>query len=92
MTAAVRIFSVPEFFRPSDGEPIRSVVLETEESTAVVWYVRPGKKLPLMFSRTAKTPGLFSRVLPITTREAVWLPSLKPEILPSRKLGRSMAL
>jgi quercetin dioxygenase-like cupin family protein len=45
MAAAGRIFSVPEFVRPSDGEPIRSVVLETEESTIVVWHVRPGQEI-----------------------------------------------
>lgn len=45
MTAALRIFSVSEFVRPSDEEPIRSVVLETEESTIVVWYVRPGQEI-----------------------------------------------
>lgn len=45
MATAERIFSVSEFIRPSDGEPIRSVVLETEESTIVVWHVRPGQKI-----------------------------------------------
>lgn len=45
MTTEVRIFSVSEFVRPSDGEPIRSVVLETEESVIVVWYVRPGQEI-----------------------------------------------
>lgn len=45
MTTAARIFSVSEFTRPSDGEPIRSVVLETEESVIVVWYVRPGQEI-----------------------------------------------
>jgi quercetin dioxygenase-like cupin family protein len=34
-----------QFARPSDGEPIRSVVLETEESTIVVWHVRPGQEI-----------------------------------------------
>lgn len=45
MTTAARIFLVSEFTRPSDGEPIRSVVLETEESVIVVWYVRPGQEI-----------------------------------------------
>ena len=45
MTAAERIFSVSEFVRPSDGEPIRSVVLETDESVIVVWHVRPGQEI-----------------------------------------------
>lgn len=45
MTAGVRIFSVSEFVRSSNGEPIRLVVLETEESVIVVWYVRPGQEI-----------------------------------------------
>ena len=90
MTAALRIFSVSDFVRPSDGEPVRSVVLETEESTIVVWYVRPGQEIAAHVHPYAKTPGLFFRVLPITAREAVWLPSLRPEKLPSRNPGRSM--
>jgi quercetin dioxygenase-like cupin family protein len=45
MTAAARLFSVSDFIRPSDGEPVRSVVLETEESVIVVWYVRPGQEI-----------------------------------------------
>jgi hypothetical protein len=50
------------------------VVLETEESTIVVWHVRRAK-LPLTFIPTVKTLGLFFLVLPVTTKEAVWLPS-----------------
>ena len=45
MITEARIFSVSEFARPSDSEPVRSVVLETEESVVVVWYVRPGQKI-----------------------------------------------
>jgi quercetin dioxygenase-like cupin family protein len=45
MTASLRIFSVSDFVRPSNGEPIRSVVLETENSVIVVWYVRPGQEI-----------------------------------------------
>ena len=45
MATAERIFPVSELFRPSDGEPVRSIVLETEESTVVVWHVRPGRKI-----------------------------------------------
>ena len=45
MEAASRIFSVAEFIRPSDGEPIRSVALATEESIIVVWHVRPGQEI-----------------------------------------------
>lgn len=45
MEAASRIFSVAEFVRPSDGEPIRSVVLETKDSAVVVWHAHPGQKI-----------------------------------------------
>ena len=45
MEAASRIFSVAKFIRPSDGEPIRSVVLETEESAVVVWHIRPRQEI-----------------------------------------------
>ncbi|MBI5598994.1 MAG: cupin domain-containing protein [Deltaproteobacteria bacterium] len=45
MDVASRIFSIAEFIRPSDGEPIRSVVLTTEESAVVVWHVRPGQEI-----------------------------------------------
>ncbi|HGW5706096.1 TPA: cupin domain-containing protein, partial [Pseudomonas aeruginosa] len=37
-----RIFSVDEYVRPSNGEPIRSVVLETNDSVIVVWHAHPG--------------------------------------------------
>lgn len=46
MTTAARMFSVSEFVRPSDGEAIRPVVLETEESAIVVWYIQPGQEIP----------------------------------------------
>ena len=41
----LRTFSVSEYVRPSDGEPIRSVVLETEESAVVVWHAHPGQEI-----------------------------------------------
>ncbi|MHB0992431.1 MAG: cupin domain-containing protein [Burkholderiales bacterium] len=40
-----RIFSVAEYVRPSDSEPIRSVVLETEDSAVVVWHAHPGQEI-----------------------------------------------
>lgn len=40
-----RIFSVADHIRPSDGEPIRSVVLETEDSAVVVWHAHPGQEI-----------------------------------------------
>jgi uncharacterized protein with HEPN domain len=61
MTAESRIFSVAEYVQPSEGEPIRSVVLETE--TQLSWFGMsiPGRKLRLTFILTAKTRGLFCR-------------------------------
>lgn len=45
MEATSRIFSIAKFLHPSDGEPIRSVVLVTEEAAIVVWHVRPGQEI-----------------------------------------------
>jgi hypothetical protein len=68
MTVESRIFSVAEYVQPSEGEPIRSVVLETRDSIIVVWHVHPGRKLRLTFILTAKTRGLFCREWLITFR------------------------
>jgi len=40
-----RIFPVAGYVRPSDGEPIRSVVLETSECAVVVWHAHPGQEI-----------------------------------------------
>jgi quercetin dioxygenase-like cupin family protein len=45
MDAGARIFSVADNVRPSNGEPIRSVVLETENSVVVVWHAHPGQEI-----------------------------------------------
>ena len=45
MTAESRIFSVADYVQPSEGEPIRSVVLETPDSVIVVWHVHPGQEI-----------------------------------------------
>jgi len=45
MTEASRVFSVADHVRPSEGEPIRSVVLETPDSIIVVWHVHPGQEI-----------------------------------------------
>jgi quercetin dioxygenase-like cupin family protein len=45
MTDEERIFSVADYVRPSEAEPIRSVVLETPDSVIVVWHVRPGQEI-----------------------------------------------
>ncbi len=45
MDSEPRQFSIADFIQPSDGEPIRSVVLETPESVIVVWHVQPGQEI-----------------------------------------------
>ena len=45
MKAKERIFSVADYVRPSDSEPIRSVVLETEDSVIVVWHAHPRQEI-----------------------------------------------
>lgn len=45
MNLEARIFSVADYLQPSEGEPIRSVVLETAESVIVAWHVRPGQEI-----------------------------------------------
>ncbi len=46
MESASRIFSIAEFIRLSEGQPIRSVILETAESVIIVWHVSPGQEIP----------------------------------------------
>jgi quercetin dioxygenase-like cupin family protein len=41
-----RIFHSAKFFQPSDGEPIRSVISESPESTIVAWYIQPQQSIP----------------------------------------------
>ncbi|MCX7143831.1 MAG: cupin domain-containing protein [Proteobacteria bacterium] len=45
MQEVPRIFSIEAYVRPSDGEPIRSVVLATEESVVIVWHTGPGQEI-----------------------------------------------
>jgi quercetin dioxygenase-like cupin family protein len=40
-----RIFNSSNFFQPSDGEPIRSVVTESKDSVVVAWYIKPGQEI-----------------------------------------------
>lgn len=40
-----RIFNSAEFFQPTDGEPIRSVITESPEATVVAWYIQPGQEI-----------------------------------------------
>jgi len=41
-----RIFNSSEFFQPTDGEPIRSVITESNNAVVVVWYIKPGQTIP----------------------------------------------
>jgi quercetin dioxygenase-like cupin family protein len=41
-----RIFKSSEFFQPTDGEPIRSVITESKEAVIVAWYIQPGQTIP----------------------------------------------
>ena len=41
-----RIFSSSEFFQPTDGAPIRSVIAESPASTIVAWYIQPQQSIP----------------------------------------------
>lgn len=40
-----RIFKSAEFYQPSAGEPIRSVVTESPEAVVVAWHVNPGQRI-----------------------------------------------
>ena len=40
-----RVFRVADHLQPSDGEPIRSVVLETEDAAIVAWTVKPHQRI-----------------------------------------------
>jgi quercetin dioxygenase-like cupin family protein len=41
-----RIFQSDHYFTASAGEPIRSVVLETQDAVVVAWHVEPGQRIP----------------------------------------------
>ena len=43
--SAPRIFDSSEFFHPADGEPIRSVVMESIDAVIVAWHVNPGQQI-----------------------------------------------
>jgi quercetin dioxygenase-like cupin family protein len=40
-----RVFQVAAYLQPNDGEPIRSVVHETDDAAIVVWTVKPGQRI-----------------------------------------------
>jgi quercetin dioxygenase-like cupin family protein len=41
-----RIFHSADFLQPTNGEPIRSVISESPESTIVAWYIQPQQSIP----------------------------------------------
>jgi quercetin dioxygenase-like cupin family protein len=41
-----RIFNSTEFFEPTDGEPIRSVITESPAAVIVAWYIQPNQEIP----------------------------------------------
>ncbi|MBW4473053.1 MAG: cupin domain-containing protein [Stenomitos rutilans HA7619-LM2] len=40
-----RIFNSADFFQSCDGEPIRSVITESNHAVVVAWCIRPGQKI-----------------------------------------------
>lgn len=40
-----RVFQVAAHLQPNDGEPIRSVVHETDDAAIVAWTVKPGQRI-----------------------------------------------
>jgi len=54
MDTTTRIFPIADFIRPSDGEPFRSVVLQTEEAAIVVWACR----FPLLLTQNSHADPL----------------------------------
>ncbi|MBX3626238.1 MAG: cupin domain-containing protein [Rhizobacter sp.] len=43
----IRIFPSAEFFQPTtEGEPLRTVVVETADAVIVAWHVAPGQCIP----------------------------------------------
>lgn len=41
-----RLFKNNSFFQPSDNEPLRTVISESEHAVVVAWYVKTGQKIP----------------------------------------------
>lgn len=44
--STTRIFNSSQFFQPTDGEPIRSVVTESKDAIVVAWHIKPGQEIP----------------------------------------------
>lgn len=41
-----RLFKNGTFFQPSDDEPLRTVISESEHAVVVAWYVKAGQQIP----------------------------------------------
>ena len=42
---APRIFNVIKFLKPNDGEPIRSVVTESQNAVVLAWHLKPSQRI-----------------------------------------------
>ena len=40
-----RVFQISKHLQPNDGEPIRSVVHETNDAAIIAWTVKPGQRI-----------------------------------------------
>lgn len=40
-----RLFKHADYIRPSAGEPIRSVVTQSDQAAVIVWYIEPGQRI-----------------------------------------------
>ena len=40
-----RVFQIANHLQPNDGEPIRSVVHETDDAAIIAWTVKPGQRI-----------------------------------------------
>jgi quercetin dioxygenase-like cupin family protein len=43
---STRVFPSAQFFQPSEGEPVRSVITESADAVVVAWYIQPGQEIP----------------------------------------------
>ncbi len=44
--STIRIFKKGSFFQPSDDEPVRAVISESEHAVVVAWHLKTGQKIP----------------------------------------------
>jgi len=58
---APRMFNSSKFFKPADGEPIRSLMSESKEAVIVAWFIKPGQEIRCHVHPADKTPGLSCR-------------------------------